>query len=71
MTSKQTANRRETGKRIARPVRSDDPSHAFSQDAGENRRPAGRFGLSELIDQTQEQSRKSEGVGPSKKAARS
>jgi hypothetical protein len=71
MTGKQTANRRETGKRIAKPVRSDDPSHEFSQEAGENRKPAGRFGLSEPVDQTQEQTRKSEGVDPSKKPARS
>lgn len=70
MTAKQTANRRETGKRIAKPVRSDDPSHEFSQEAAENRKPAGRFGLSEPVDQTQAQTRKSEGVDPSRKTTR-
>jgi hypothetical protein len=64
MTLRRAVNKRETGKRIAKPVRPDDPSHEFSQDAAENRKPAGRFGLSEPVDQTQARTRKSEGVEP-------
>ncbi|MFC3726415.1 hypothetical protein [Neoaquamicrobium sediminum] len=62
MTPRQTDNRRETGKRIAKPVAPDDPSKDFSQDAAANRKPSGGNGLSEPVEETQAHTRKSEGV---------
>ena len=69
MTPRQTDNRRETGKRIAKPVAPDDPSKDFSQDAAANRKPRGGDGLSEPVEETQAHTRKSEGAGAAGRTA--
>ncbi len=69
MTPRQTDNRRETGKRIAKPVAPDDPSKDFSQDAAANRKPRGGVGLPEPVEETQAHTRKSEGAGAAGRTA--
>src|SRR5262249_1057402 len=62
-------NKRETGARIFPAKTEADANDDFSQKAAENRRPPGKFGLSEPVGETNDKTRHSDGQNPRKRVS--
>ena len=60
-------NKRETGVRLYKFDTRKGPEAEFSQEAAENEKPKGGFGLTEPVDQTEAETRRLEGVDPGAK----